>query len=109
MPATGNKPNAPAIRAITRNKRAKRNMGILLPVIGNWQLSNYVLLVRYFFLPFLDGTLAPFFRASDRPIAIACLRLLTFLPERPLLSLPRLRLCIALFTNCRALVAYLVA
>ena len=31
-------------------------------------------------------------------IAIACLRLVTFLPELPLLSVPRLRLCIALFT-----------
>jgi len=28
-------------------------------------------------------------RASDKPIAIACLRLLTRLPERPLRSLPR--------------------
>jgi len=33
--------------------------------------------------------LAPVRRASDRPIAIACLRLLTVRPERPLLSVPR--------------------
>src|ERR1041385_5246315 len=33
---------------------------------------------------FFLGTLAPFLRASERPIAIACLRLLTF-PPRPLL------------------------
>ena len=32
------------------------------------------------------GTFFPFFRASDRPIAIACLRLLTLLPLRPLLK-----------------------
>lgn len=36
------------------------------------------------------GTLAPFFRASERPIAIACLRLLTRppLPPRPDFSVP---------------------
>jgi hypothetical protein len=43
----------------------------------------------------LAGTLAPFWRASDRPIAIACLRLVTFLPLRPLRSVPFLRLRIA--------------
>ena len=41
-----------------------------------------------------DGTLAPFSRASLRPIAIACLRLFTRPPE-PLLSVPRLRRRIA--------------
>ena len=30
------------------------------------------------------GTFAPFFRASDRPIAIACFRLVTFPPRPPL-------------------------
>jgi len=48
----------------------------------------------YFFLREdlrLRGTFAPARRASDRPIAIACFRLVTFLPERPLLSVPRLR------------------
>jgi hypothetical protein len=36
-----------------------------------------------FFRPdedFFRGTLAPFFRASDKPIAIACLRLFTLPP-----------------------------
>jgi hypothetical protein len=60
----------------------------------------------YFFLRELlrlrGGTLAPARRAWDRPMAIACLRLLTFLPERPLRSVPRLRSCIALFTFCCA-------
>jgi len=32
---------------------------------------------------FLAGTLPPARRASESPIAIACLRLLTFFPERP--------------------------
>jgi hypothetical protein len=36
----------------------------------------------------LRGTFAPFSRASDNPIAIACLRLVTFFPLRPLLSVP---------------------
>jgi hypothetical protein len=45
----------------------------------------------------LRGTLAPFFRASLRPIAIACLRLVTFLPE-PLLSVPFFRRRIVDFT-----------
>lgn len=35
----------------------------------------------------LRGTFAPFFRASLSPIAIACFRLVTFLPE-PLFSVP---------------------
>jgi hypothetical protein len=35
-----------------------------------------------------DGTLAPFSRASLRPMAIACFRLVTRRPE-PLLSVPR--------------------
>src|SRR4051812_28857499 len=66
-------------------------------------------LARYFFFfddlrfdllpPFLPvlflGTFFPSFRASDRPIAIACLRLVTFLPERPLFSVPFLRFFIA--------------
>ena len=49
---------------------------------------------------FLRGTFAPFFRASERPIAIACLRLFTF-PPRPLFprfKVPLLRLRIALST-----------
>src|SRR2546423_3503491 len=56
----------------------------------------------FFFL----GTFAPALRASDRPIAIACLRLLTVLPDRPLLSVPRLRSCIARFTFADAFLPY---
>ena len=37
---------------------------------------------------FFEGTLPPAFRASERPIAIACLRLVTFFPE-PERNLPR--------------------
>jgi hypothetical protein len=52
------------------------------------------------------GTLPPFLRASLRPIAIACLRLFTFLPE-PLLSVPFFFRCIADFTRLRAALPYL--
>jgi hypothetical protein len=47
----------------------------------------------YFFERFF-GTLAPFMRASES-IAIACFLLLTFLPDRPLLSVPALRFFMA--------------
>jgi hypothetical protein len=43
---------------------------------------------------FRDGTLAPFSRASLKPMAIACLRLFTDPPD-PLLSVPRFRRRIA--------------
>ena len=46
----------------------------------------------------MRGTLAPFFLASDSPIAIACLRLLTLLPLLPDLRVPFLRRRIALLT-----------
>src|SRR5689334_25054231 len=65
---------------------------------------------RYFFLreDFLRfGTFPPARRASDSPMAIACLRLFTRLPERPLFSVPCFRLCIARFTLLRAFCPYL--
>lgn len=48
------------------------------------------------------GTLPPARRASDRPIAIACFRLFTLRPERPDLSVPRLRSRIAFATFVEA-------
>lgn len=56
---------------------------------------------------FLEGTLAPLFLAFDSPMAMACLRFLTFRPERPLLSLPRLYSCIAVLTCFFELPPYL--
>jgi hypothetical protein len=53
------------------------------------------------------GTFPPAFLASDNPIAIACLRLLTFFPERPLLRVPALRSCIAFLTLLCAFLPYL--
>src|SRR5437016_4752685 len=63
-------------------------------IIGNHRLERFVL--RLLLLRF--GTLAPDLRACESPMAMACFRLLTDLPERPLFSLPRLRSCIAFFT-----------
>jgi len=69
---------------------------------------------RYFFRPLrvrerddLRGTFAPFSRASLRPIAIACFRLLTRRPERPLFSVPRFRRRIADSTLFDAFLPYL--
>src|SRR5215471_13180936 len=55
------------------------------------------------------GTFLPFLRASERPIAMACLRLLTVLPLRPLLSAPFLRFFIARSTYLEAPLEYLRA
>ena len=44
------------------------------------------------------GTFAPERRASESPIAIACLGFVTFLPLRPLFNLPRLNSCISVST-----------
>jgi hypothetical protein len=42
----------------------------------------------FFAADFFFGTFAPSLRASDSPMAIACFRLVTFLPLRPLFSVP---------------------
>jgi hypothetical protein len=47
--------------------------------------------------------------ASDSPIAIACLRLLTLRPERPLFNVPALRFFIARLTSADAFFEYLRA
>src|SRR5262249_50470959 len=69
---------------------------------------------RYFFLAdfrrgddLRRGTFAPAARASERPIAMACLRLLTFLPLRPLLSVPSFSSCMARLTLAWAFLPYL--
>lgn len=57
---------------------------------------------------FLPGTFAPFLRASERPIAIACCRLLTVppFPPRPDFRVPFFFRCIALFTLLPAAFPY---
>lgn len=53
---------------------------------------------------FAGGTLAPFARASDNPMAIACFRLVTRppCPDFPLFSVPFFLRCIALSTDLEA-------
>ena len=53
-----------------------------------------------------EGTFAPLRRASDSPMAIACLRLVTFLRDFPLFKVPRLRSRMALPTFFDALLLY---
>src|SRR3954470_21823652 len=55
----------------------------------------------------LRGTLPPARRASLSPMAIACLRLVTFFPDRPERSVPCLRSCMARFTLLCAFLPYL--
>jgi hypothetical protein len=58
-----------------------------------------------FLLVFL-GTFFPARRASDKPMAMACLRLLTVFPDRPLFKVPRLRSCMARSTLRDAALLY---
>src|SRR5262249_13113791 len=61
---------------------------------------------------FLAGTLPPFLRALDSPMAMACLRLRTGLPDLPLLSFPcfisRIASCTSSFAFCPYLLATVV-
>ncbi len=56
---------------------------------------------------FWDGTFAPSRRASERPIATACLRLVTCFPDLPLRSVPDFISCIARSTFLDAFAPYL--
>jgi len=87
----------------------------IMPLAGPWIASSLALFAmtrtiyfdfRFFELFFFFGTLAPDLRASDNPIAIACLRLLTFRPERPLFNDPFLRFFIARSTLLDAFFEY---
>ena len=69
-------------------------------------LADDFLADDFFAAPFLAGTLPPALRASERPIAIACFLLVTFLPEPPLFSVPCLRSCIVFSTFSDAFVRY---
>ena len=48
-----------------------------------------------FLAVFFDGTFLPSLRASERPMAMACLRLFTFFPLLPLFSWPCFFSCMA--------------
>jgi hypothetical protein len=51
----------------------------------------------------------PSLRASESPMAIACFRLFTVLPLRPLFRVPSLRSCIAFSTFFEAPLEYFLA
>jgi hypothetical protein len=59
-----------------------------------------------FFFVFFGGTFFPSRLASDSPIAIACLRLLTLRPDRPLFKVPALRFFIVRSTLADAFLEY---
>jgi len=66
----------------------------------------FVVFLADFFADFLAGTLPPSRRASESPMAMACLRLFTFLPEEPLRNDPVFRSCIAFLTFDCAFLPY---
>jgi hypothetical protein len=66
----------------------------------------FVAFFTLFLAPAFFGTFFPSARASDNPIAIACLRLLTVFPEPPLFSVPALRFFIARSTVADAFFEY---
>jgi len=66
-------------------------------------LDDAFFLEEAFFL----GTFAPARRASDRPIAIACFRLVTFFFDLPLFKVPLFRSSIAFLTYACAVFPYL--
>jgi hypothetical protein len=79
----------------------------------NFGLTFYFFAFRFlavffavFFFDAFFGTFLPSARASERPIAIACLRLFTFLPERPLFNVPALRFFITRSTSDDAFLEY---
>src|ERR1700682_239520 len=78
--------------------------------LANDLRRRYLFAVRFlpvflFFAAFF-GTFFPSALASESPIAIACLRLLTLRPERPLCKVPALRFFIARPTLADALFEY---
>ncbi len=79
----------------------------LLRDVLRWEPEPELLFFALFFaeerLRGDGGTFAPSRRASERPIAIACLGLETFFPLRPLLSLPCFISRISSCTFCCAL------
>jgi hypothetical protein len=71
--------------------------------------NNYLFALRFFavfFLAVFFGTFLPSALASESPIAMACLRLVTFLPERPLFKVPALRFFITRSTSADAFFEY---
>jgi hypothetical protein len=65
-----------------------------------------VFFLEVFFFDAFFGTFLPSALASDSPIAMACLRLVTLRPERPLFKVPALRFFITRSTSADAFLEY---
>src|SRR5579883_1610596 len=96
-------------RNFAASRRRRHAAGFMSPGPGTPSLpgrpdQDFFLRPPFFFF----GTFLPFLRASDRPMAMACLRLFTLppLPPLPLLSLPLFCFLTAFFTSLRALLEY---
>jgi hypothetical protein len=99
------KAQAPEL-ALTTALRLTKPPDPTLPILATYRF--FALRLAFLALLFF-GTLAPLARASDSPIAIACLRLFTLRPERPLRSVPDLRFFTARPTLADAFFEYLRA
>ena len=86
-------------RPVARANWTTRIRGLLFPWRGSYLFFREREDLR-------RGTFAPFFRASLRPMAIACFRLFTLRPE-PLLRVPFFLRCIADLTRLPAALPYL--
>jgi hypothetical protein len=91
--------------------RALESVALFLTYFLALRFFDFLAAFRFFeaFFEAFLGTLAPSALASDRPIAIACLRLLTLRPERPLFKVPALRFFIARPTLADAFLEYFFA
>ena len=84
------------------------------PAMTNTNYTPYFFALRFFdaflfeafFFAAFFGTFLPSALASESPIAIACFRLVTFLPERPLFNVPALRFFITRSTSADAFLEY---
>ena len=101
--------------AVTHHKISEAGRGPAFSFVGTTRrntgdyrlLDRRVDLRRAVPLERRAGTFLPFRRASESPMAIACLRLFTVLPLRPLFNVPFLRRLIALWTVFEAPREYL--
>jgi hypothetical protein len=69
-------------------------------------LRFFTVFFETFFFDAFFGTFLPSARASDSPIAIACLRLVTLRPDLPLFKVPALRFFITRSTSAEAFLEY---
>jgi len=89
---------------LTRSAKPPQLVGVRFSALLRF-LEDF-LFDDFLFEDFLGGTLSPSRRASDSPIAIACLGLRTLREEAPLFNVPALRLRIARPTLADAFLEY---